>query len=153
MDLKKKIFFGVVVCFVVIQFIQPARNKSKDAFPTDMERMYLMSGNVKAIFRNACYDCHSDNTRYPWYSSIQPGAWYMSSHISNGRKELNFNRFGEYSVRRQASKLKAIANSINDKSMPVWSYTLVHRDAVLSEDQVKILSKWISKTLDSLAVE
>ena len=77
----------------------------------------------------------------------------MSSHISNGRKELNFNRFGEYSVRRQASKLKAIANSINDKSMPVWSYTLVHRDAVLSEDQVKILSKWISKTLDSLAVE
>ena len=153
MGLKKKILVGVIAFFVIIQFIQPARNKSKDVFPTDIERMYLMSGDVKAILKNACYDCHSDNTRYPWYSNIQPGAWFMSSHISNGRKELNFNRFGEYSVRRQASKLKAIANSINDKSMPLWSYTLVHRDAMLSGDQAKIISNWISKTLDSLAVE
>lgn len=90
MTIKKKIILGLAVILIVMQFFQPARNQSDKVPVTHIERLYAVPQNVKAILVQSCYDCHSNNTRYPWYSRIQPGAWYMAEHIKKGKEELNF---------------------------------------------------------------
>ena len=87
------------------------------------------------VFKNSCYDCHSNNTRYPWYVNIQPMGWVMARHIKKGKENLNFSEFGTYSKRKQANKLRAIATSIKDGSMPLSSYTIMHTDAKLCEEE------------------
>ena len=153
MSLKKKIGLGLLIGFVVIQFIQPARNKSDKVLPTDIEKIYVVPDEVLAVLQNSCYDCHSNNTRYPWYSFIQPGAWWMASHIRKGKVNLNFSEFGAYSNRKQQSKLQAIANSIKDETMPISSYTSLHKDAKLSLDDKAGLLDWIKITRDSLSLK
>lgn len=136
---------------VLIQFIQPARNTSGQAYPADISRIYPMPEEVQGILKTSCYDCHSNNTDYPWYAKIQPGGWWLASHIRKGKEELNFNEFGKYSPSRQQSKLKAISNSIKDGTMPISSYTMIHRNAKLSRTERQLILNWIEKTKDSLS--
>ena len=147
----KKILLAILIVVVVIQFIQPARNKSGQALPTDIEKTYSIPQDITVILKNACYDCHSNNTRYPWYVNTQPTAWIMAGHIKDGKAKLNFSEFGSYPIRRQASKLKGIANSIKDDEMPLSSYKLMHNSARLSETDKKLLTDWMQKTADSLS--
>src|SRR5882757_5805732 len=140
---RNKILLVFLSMFGAIQFIQPARNKNGQASPTDIVRIYTVPSGVQAIFQNACYDCHSNNTRYPWYSFIQPGGWRMASHIKKGKTDLNFSEFGSYSKRRQQSKLQSIANSITDGTMPLSSYTFLHKNARLSQNEKELLLDWI----------
>ncbi|CAM4205128.1 MULTISPECIES: heme-binding domain-containing protein [Pedobacter] len=135
---------------VVIQFIQPERNISIQAYPADISRTYPVPEKVQGILKTSCYDCHSNNTRYPWYANIQPGGWWLAWHIREGKQELNFNEFGKYSSRRQQSKLKAITGSIEDGTMPISSYTLIHRNARLTKAEQDLILDWIEKTKDSL---
>ena len=150
MSLKKKILLGLFIGFVVIQFIQPARNKSDQVLSTDIKKIYAIPRNVTSILKNSCYDCHSSSTRYPWYSFIQPGAWFMASHIRKGNAKLNFSEFGALSNRKQRSKLQEMANSIKDETMPLWSFTLIHQNAKLSADEKTLLVNWMISTKDSL---
>lgn len=136
---------------VIIQFIRPARNTSGQAYPADISRIYPMTEKVQGILKTSCYDCHSNNTDYPWYANIQPGGWWLASHIRKGKEELNFNEFGNYPSRRQQSKLKAISNSIKDGTMPISSYTMIHRNAKLSGTERQLILNWTEKTKDSLS--
>jgi hypothetical protein len=147
----KKVLLLLLFALVLIQFIQPARNQSGQAYPADFGRVYAVPDKVQGLLKNACYDCHSNNTRYPWYARLQPGAWWMASHIRKGKAELNFNEFGDYAPRRQQSKLKSIGNSIEDGTMPPASYTLIHRSAGLSPADKKLVLDWISNSSDSLS--
>lgn len=147
----QKVLLFLLGVLVAIQFIQPARNQSGQAYPADISRTYPMPAQVQGILKTSCYDCHSNNTDYPWYANIQPGGWWLDSHIKNGKEELNFNEFGNYSLRRQQSKLKAIASSIKDGTMPISSYTLIHRNAKLSGAEQELILNWIEKTKDSLS--
>jgi uncharacterized membrane protein len=88
-ELGKKILFVVIVILVAIQFIQPAHNTSGQVAPADITKTVTVPGKVVDIFKNACYDCHSNNTRYPWYVHIQPMGWMMARHIKNGKTNLN----------------------------------------------------------------
>ena len=153
MSKKKKIVFGLLTGFVAIQFIQPVRNISNAVLPTDFQKIYAVPDKVVSMLKISCYDCHSNNTHYPWYSFMQPGAWLMASHIKEGKADLNFSEFGAYSSRRQQSKLQAIANSIKDKTMPIWSYTLIHKNAKLLPDDKAVLLDWIKTTKDSLSLK
>ena len=108
--------------------------------------------DVAGVLKTACYDCHSNNTNYPWYANIQPMGWLLSKHIKAGKAELNFNEFGSYSKRRQSSKLKAIANSVKDGLMPLSFYTLIHGDAKLDVHKKQVIIDWFMKTKDSLDV-
>jgi len=99
MRLKKKILIVLFTGLVAIQFIQPAHNKSGQVLPTDFANFYAVPANVQNIFKNACYDCHSNNTIYPWYANIQPMAWMLERHIKQGKEKLNFNDFGSYTNR------------------------------------------------------
>ena len=151
MKLKKKIGFVLLIGFIAIQFIQPAHNKTDKVLPTDIINTTAVPNQVLNLLKNSCYDCHSNNTRYPWYSFVQPGAWWMASHIRKGKGNLNFSDFGTYSNRKQQSKLQAIANSINDNTMPLNSYMVLHKNARLSAENKEILLDWIKATKDSLS--
>jgi hypothetical protein len=150
MTIKKKIILGLAVVLIAIQFFQPLRNQSDEVTASHIERVYNVPQNVKAILTQSCYDCHSNNTRYPWYSRIQPGAWYMARHIKKGKEELNFSEFGDYSIRRQRNKFRAIAGQVKDGEMPLSSYTLIHRNAVLSPEDKQVLIAWFSTMEDSI---
>ena len=148
----KKILFAILVVIIAIQFIQPARNKSGQVLQTDFSTTYDIPQDIFTLVKNACYDCHSNNTNYPWYSNIQPVAWVMARHISKGKQKLNFSCFGSNTTRKKVSKLKEIANQIKDGEMPITSYKLMHKSARLSEDDKNLLMNWVLKTADSLSV-
>ncbi len=147
----KKILLGLLIVLVLIQFIQPARNKSSEILSTHLTKTTNVPGNVQSILKTACYDCHSNNTDYPWYSRIQPFGWILARHIRNGKAELNFNQFGSYSLRRQISKLNGIGNSVKDGTMPLNSYTMIHKSARLSKEDKTLLIDWAVRTKDSLS--
>jgi hypothetical protein len=150
MTLVKKILAVLLVVFVVIQFIQPGRNKSDGPMPDDISTLVSVAGSVMSLLHRACYDCHSNNTGYPWYMNVQPMGWLMAKHVREGKEELNFSEFAGYSRRRQVSKLKAIGSSVKDGTMPLPSYTLMHADARLSGLEKKIIINWVTQTMDSV---
>ena len=150
MSRKRKILLGVLTIFILIQLIQPARNTSDVVLPTDLSKVADVPANVQNILQVACLDCHSNNTRYPWYSVVQPFGWLLADHIKKGKAELNFSEFGSYSKRRQVSKLNGVIHSIQDGTMPIRSYLWMHHDARLSEQQKKLVIEWATRTKDSL---
>ncbi len=145
----KKILMFFLFLLIAIQFIQPAHNNSKE-LTTDFENVFVVPDEIQSILQNACYDCHSNNTIYPWYSNIQPMAWLMSRHINNGKAQLNFSGFGTSSQRKQTSKLKEMANQVKDDEMPLASYKLMHSKARLSTAEKTLIFKWLIQTADSL---
>jgi hypothetical protein len=147
----KKTAFVAATIFVLIQFVQPARNESGQVLDTDISKTVSVSEGVQSILSKSCYDCHSNNTRYPWYTRIQPGGWFMAYHVRNGKEKLNFNEFGSYPKRRQESKLDAIAKQIEDDAMPLSSYTLMHQNAVLSPSEKEAIIFWANSSRDSLS--
>lgn len=146
-----KILLALLIVFILTQFVQPSHNKTVQVLTTDFAKVFVVPDNVQTVLQNACYDCHSNNTNYPWYSNIQPMAWMMAKHINNGKDKLNFSDFGSYTSRRQVSKLKGIANQIKDDEMPLFSYKWMHNNARLSKQQKDLIMDWMNKTADSLS--
>lgn len=151
MKTRRNIVLGLVLLLVVIQLFRPAQNNSMGIPTTDFFRVYPAPASVRVFMKNACYDCHSNHTNYPWYARVQPFGWWLARHIQQGKEEVNFSEFGSLSHRRQISKLKNIEGSIRDGSMPLSSYTLIHRNARLSAEEKKTIKDWLSKTRDSLS--
>lgn len=129
----------VVAIVLVIQVIPVERNVSTVAPGQSFEKTEKVPANVAAILKVSCYDCHSNNTRYPWYSELQPGAWFMARHIKKGKEELNFDEFNNYSKRRKKAKIKSIISQIEKDEMPLKSYRMMHGNARLSADKKKEL--------------
>ena len=150
MKVLKIIAIILLLTFVGIQFIPTTRNHSDIVPATDLMETYNVPEQVEVIFKTSCYNCHSNNTIYPWYNKIQPVSWIMEGHIKEAKAELNFNEFGSYSERRQKSKFKSILSQIKDGEMPLESYTWMHREAKLSENEKMALEDWINKMLESL---
>lgn len=151
MSLAKKILLAVGIVLIIIQFIQPAHNTSVQILATDISKTVSISDSVKALLIITCYDCHSNNTNYPWYSNIQPMGWLMAYHIKKAKNQLNFSEFGSYSQRRQLSKLDGIANSIKDDIMPLNSYKLMHKSAQLNNEEKSLLINWAQQSIDSIS--
>ena len=143
--MKRKIALVLLVVLIAIQFIRPARNLAAPGpNPNDLATLNPPPPAVKAILERACYDCHSDNTRYPWYANIQPVAWWLDHHITDGKRHLNFSQFGKYNAKRFGQKLEQIVDETRDGGMPLWSYTLIHRDAKLTDVEIKALADWVA---------
>ena len=106
--------------------------------------------NVESIIKTSCYDCHSNNTDYPWYNKVQPVAWYLEDHVEHGKEELNFNEWDSLSNRRKKSKLRSIIKQIENDEMPLDSYTLIHREASFSEAEKQELIQWVERLKDSI---
>jgi hypothetical protein len=150
MSRLKKILLGLLIVLIVIQFIRPAHNTSTEITQTDLLKTYNVPDSVQAVLKTACYDCHSNNTNYPWYTNIQPIGWMMANHVKEGKAELNFSEFGSYSLRKQQHKLKSIGEEIEEGDMPIASYKLMHSNARLTKSQQSLLIDWATKMQDSL---
>ena len=140
----KKIAITFFLVFIAIQFYQPKQNLSSSFdIGKNFANNYKVPPTVLSSLQKACYDCHSNNTKYLWYDYVQPARMFVEAHINDGKKELNFNEFGSYSNRKQQSKLEAISKQIKSGEMPLSSYTLLHHDAVLTETQKQDIIQWI----------
>lgn len=139
-----------LVVLIGIQFIPTSRNQSNVVPVTDFISIYNPPKEITSTLRTSCYDCHSNNTAYPWYNKLQPVAWYLEDHIKQGKEELNFNEFGDYSDRRKKSKFKSIISQVEKDEMPLDSYTLTHRNAKVSNAEKELIITWINKIQDSL---
>lgn len=140
----------LLVAFIAIQFFPTQRNESDIVARTDFLIVNKSPKDISTILRESCYDCHSNNTDYPWYNKIQPVAWFLEDHVKHGKGELNFNTWDELSDRRKKSKLKSIINQIEDDEMPLSAYTLIHRDVILSESEKELVIGFMKQIEDSL---
>ncbi len=150
MKILKIIALILLIAFIGIQFIPIERNHSEILPEADFILVNNTPENIGNLLKVSCYDCHSNNTKYPWYNKIQPIAWFLEDHIIEGKKELNFSEWDEYSNRRKNSKLKSIISQIRDDEMPLFSYTLIHGDAKFSESEKKLVMDYMQGIKDSL---
>jgi|JI10StandDraft_1071094.scaffolds.fasta_scaffold00117_42 hypothetical protein len=139
-----------LVVFSLLQLIPVDRTTGHVAGGGDLLRLHPAPPAVAATLRAACYDCHSNETRYPWYARVQPAAWWLQSHIREGRAEVNFSAFGDYSPARQITKLEMIADAVEEGSMPLDSYTWVHWNARLTKKQRAAISEWCESSADQV---
>ena len=151
MGRKSKILLTLLLVSLAIQFIRPEMNKSTNHRSGDLMESYNIPTGVAETLKESCYDCHSNNTRYPWYFRIQPTAWILARHIKEGKEEINFDEFTTYSKRRQLSKFKATQNSIKDGSRPLKSYVWLHPEAKMSTERKALVLNWLSKAIDSIS--
>jgi Haem-binding domain len=138
----RKILVGLLVALVVIQFIRPARNTGAAQTPTDITHVVAVPDSTMKLLQVACYDCHSNHTRYPWYAEVNPVGMWLNDHVNEGKRELNFSEFATYAAKRQAHKLGEIAEDIKTHDMPLGSYLWIHTDARLTDAQRQIIIRW-----------
>lgn len=142
-----------VVAFVVIQFIRPTFSNPEIVAGQPIEESGNVPPEVAATLARSCNDCHSNRTAYPWYSRISPASWFMAGHIEEGRRELNFSEWGTYPARRKKRKLEEICEMVESGTMPLGSYTLIHREAVLTAEQSKAICEWTKQEISKLPAE
>ena len=150
MKIIKIIAIVLLLAFVIIQFIPTTRNQSDTIPSTDFMLVNNVPETIQKKLQVSCYDCHSNNTQYPWYNNVQPVAWFLEDHINEAKSELNFNEWDSLSTRRKKSKLRSIIKQIESGEMPLNSYTLIHKDAEFLEKEAEEMINWITSLKDSI---
>src|SRR3954465_5828094 len=136
--MAKRIFLIVIAVLVIIQFIRPTRNISTSESSNAIAKHYQVPDTINNMMKVACNDCHSNNTRYPWYTNIQPVGWWMQHHVNEGKEELNFSEFAAYTAKRQNHKMEEVGEQIEKGEMPLNSYLWIHKDASLTAQEKAI---------------
>jgi hypothetical protein len=135
----RKIIVVIIFLLVAIQFIRIDTTSAKVAAATDFLNITRPSVEIAAAIKTSCYDCHSSEVVYPWYTKTAPVSWWIKHHVNEGCDELNFSEWGDYSSRRKDHKMKECIEQIQEGEMPMSSYTLMHGNATLSEAQKTVL--------------
>jgi len=150
----KKIFkiigWLLLIALVVIQFFHPKKNIHEGDQPNAISKKFQVSAGVQIILDKACMDCHSNNTRYPWYNNIQPVTWWLNNHVIDGKKELNFDEYINRRPRFQYRRMEQTIDLVKKGEMPLDSYTWTHKDAILSEEEKTKLFDWAQSVMDTL---
>jgi hypothetical protein len=141
--MRKKVLGGLLMLVVVVQFLQPTKNVSEEISENDISRVYAIPIEVQNVLTQKCYDCHSNNTHYPWYIHIQPIGWWMASHIKDAKDELNFSEFKTYNEKRTSHKLEELTEVVAEGSMPLKSYVWLHSDAKVTAAETKAINDWV----------
>jgi cytochrome c551/c552 len=132
----------LVVLFLGIQLMRPARtNPAVDESQT-IEARTQMTPQAKAIFERSCNDCHSNKTVWPWYTNVAPISWWIAGHINEARQNMNLSEWAKLDRDRQDRKLRQICDEVTDGGMPLPSYLPMHPKAKLSEEDKKALCDW-----------
>ena len=146
----KRTFQILLLALIVIQFIRPTKNKAEGISNNDISKIYPVPENVQSILKTSCYDCHSNNTVYPWYAQVQPVAWWLNDHIEDAKKDLNFSEFAGYRIGRQYRKLEEINELVKEGEMPLDSYLWIHKDAKLNGQQKITIANWVTSIRDTI---
>jgi hypothetical protein len=147
----KKIALGLIGLLIVIQFIPQEKNLSDDQL-FDISKKYEIPADVQVILKNACNDCHTNKSTYPWYSNVQPVGFWLNHHINDGKKHLNFSTFLQKPIAVQNHKLEEVVEQVEEKEMPMHSYTYLglHGDANLTDQQREVLINWAKSQMAML---
>ncbi len=132
----RRVLLGVVLVLAAIQVVPVDRSNP----PVETE--IPAPENVRAVLRRACYDCHSNESVWPWYSRVAPVSWLVARDVREGRGELNFSTWNLYAEKRRARKGKEILEQVAKGEMPPWFYVAVHREAALSAEDAALLKEW-----------
>lgn len=138
----KKIIIGLGIFLVLIQFYRPEPNNGSVLGDNDITHTVPVQDEVMQILKTSCFDCHSNHTDYPWYNNIQPVGIWLANHVNEGKRELNFSEFNKYKAKRKRHKLEEMVKEIKEHEMPLGSYTIIHKNAVLSNEQAQLLINW-----------
>ncbi len=149
----KIVLIILLIVFVGIQFIRPQRNASEEIAANMITAKFSIPANVQQTLKVSCYDCHTNHTYYPWYWQLQPVAWFLNNHINNGKRHLNFSEFANYSISTQYKKLDEIGKEVKSDGMPLTSYTIIHRDAVLNTDQKLAIENWVANSKKNMEAQ
>lgn len=144
----KKIMLVLLAALVVIQFIHPKKNKAEGPQPNYIGNVYAIPADVKTILAKVCNDCHSNNTVYPWYAKFQPILWWLDKHVKDGKNEMNFDDYTKRSLRFQYRKMEEVIEQVKEGEMPLNSYTWVHKDAKLTEEEKAKITGWAQSIMD-----
>ncbi|MBM1107568.1 heme-binding domain-containing protein [Aurantibacter crassamenti] len=146
MKLLKKLFLGLLLVLVIMQFFRPEKNSAQG----DHLKVFIEETNpsvdIKLILEQSCYDCHSNNTQYPWYNDVAPISFWLAHHIKDGKKDLNFSEWDSYDAKKKDHKLEEVVEMVTDGEMPLNEYTWTHSSARLTEKQRNDLVVWAKTT-------
>jgi hypothetical protein len=136
-------FFGLVVG---IQLIRPARTNPPVNQSHTLEAVVFVPPQIESILQRGCYDCHSNRTRWPWYSNVAPVSWFVIDHVDSGRRHVNFSEWLRRDIKNPAEytreRFQAICRQVQTHDMPLTSYLLLHRTATLSQDDIETICQW-----------
>ncbi|HMH33135.1 MAG TPA: heme-binding domain-containing protein [Puia sp.] len=138
----RKILIVLLLVFIVIQFIRPARNNGPVTTKNDISHYVHVPDTVLHVLQRSCYDCHSNHTDYPWYVNVNPVGLWLRSHINDGKRAINFSDLSSFDKRKLDHRLSDIAEQVEKKEMPLSTYTFIHRYARLSEGQIHLIKDW-----------
>jgi hypothetical protein len=151
MRILKKILLLLLVAFAIAQFFGPEKNEGDIASIEAFLNETNPPENVKLILKEACFDCHSNVTRYPWYSGITPVNYWMAGHVDHGKEEVNFSKWNEYPLKKKDHKMDEVIELVEIKEMPLSSYTWTHAEAKLTNEQINAVVSWAKKVRDMYA--
>lgn len=144
----KKVLVILLVAFVMIQFFPIDKTNPPVNEGMDFLNIKNTKPELAKMIRTSCYDCHSNETEYPWYADIAPTSWWLKSHIDEGRSHLNFSIFSTYEPKRQIHKMEECIEMLEKHEMPLESYYLGHQDAKLTDAQRKELVEFFKKEIE-----
>lgn len=149
----KWFFIVVALLFAAAQAYRPDRtNPAVDESKTLRANAHL-TPEVAAILDRSCKDCHSSETRWPWYSNVTPVSWFLKSHVEEGRRELSFSEWGNYAPRKRERKLHEMCEQVETGEMPIRSYLPLHPSAKLSDEDRRVLCAWAHEEEERITSE
>lgn len=140
----KKIIFWIAIGFLAIQFIPVDRENRPVDIQNNFVDIYKTPDNIRTVLRNACYDCHSNETHYPDYAYIAPISWAVKDHVNTGRDYLNFSEWGTYNQYLKNNAIQKTLETLQDRQMPLPSYISYHPAANLTTQQIQLLRNYFS---------
>lgn len=149
----KRVLVGIVLLMLVIQLIRPDRSNVPEDHAKNIHAFVTIPDTIDAILVRSCYDCHSNTTRWPWYSGFAPASWIIADDVQMGRRHLNFSEWGTYPQKRMRKKLYEISEVVKDKSMPLHLYLNFHSAAKLSSSEIQMLANWADDEADRIVVK
>lgn len=153
MGIVKKILLILFVVFLIAQFFGPEKNEgsttSFEAFLNETKPPQ----DVKYILTETCFDCHSEVTRYPWYDKITPVNYFLADHVKEGKKEFNISKWNDYSTKKKDHKFEELIEMVEKREMPLESYTYTHKEAKLSDEQIKSVVSWAKEVRFKYSLE
>lgn len=138
----KKILIGIAALLIIIQFFRIDKTNPPIIQENDFITISNPPANVAKIIKTSCYDCHSNETKYPWYTNFAPLSWWIKHHINEGREELNFSVWGTYKEKRKKHKIEECVELVDEDEMPLSSYLITHEEAKLTADEKGYLLEW-----------
>lgn len=142
--MKKVLLYGIII-FLSFQLIQIDKENPSVDKKIDYNQVTHASLEIQKILKKACYDCHSNEVKYPWYSSIAPISWFIKEHVNQGKEYVNFSEYGKYNRYQKENIKSSLYRVIENKTMPLNSYLWMHKEANLSEKDYILLLNWFRK--------